>query len=145
MECMSGDGSSPPSVSDGIQLRVLPTGPGQVYPVVRTCSDGESPFHQILGNVTVERIILSIQAVSFLGPCHDSRRTGLRLSILPLEEGTSSAALRLPSAVLHLLTIPSSAVGIITVLVWTDVPLSDSIPSTSHASCLHRGWEVRAK
>ena len=46
-----GDGSSPPSVSDGIQLRILPAGPGPVYPAVRTCSGGESPFHQIPGNV----------------------------------------------------------------------------------------------
>lgn len=69
-----GDGSSPPSVSDGIQLRVLPTGPGSVFPVVRTCSGGESPFHQIPGNVAAWRFILSARSVSFLCPCHGSRR-----------------------------------------------------------------------
>ena len=124
MEYMSGDGSSPPSVSGGIQLRVLPTGPGPFIPVVWTCSDGESPFHQIPGNVTAWRIILYIRSVSFLGPCHSSRRTPLRASILPLEEGTSSAALRLPSATLHLPTFPSSRVWIITVCVVDVSPVS---------------------
>ena len=53
-----GEGSNPPSVSGSIQLSTLPAGPEIVIPAVWACSDGVSPFHHVLGNVTAERIIL---------------------------------------------------------------------------------------